>query len=354
MNEIAFTDTLPLLSWLLLALTISFICSLLEAILLSINYSHIETLVNHSARSGRLLKHHKEHIDRSLAAILTLNTVAHTLGAAGVGAEVLNLFGSAWVAAASIIMTLLILIFSEIIPKSLGAGYAKQLAPMAAYAIRYLILLTYPMVVLLERFSRTVSPENGYGAEMTREEVMAAAELGKDHGTLEVREARVIRNLLTLHKIHAEDVMTPSTVVFTVQRDDTVNDVVSEHAPFPFSRIPVQGDSLDDIVGMVLRSHLMEAHTRGDTGLRMEELLLPIHTVSDEISIADLLDEFIQRREHIFLVVDEYGSTEGIITLEDAIETLLGVEIVDESDSVEDMRQLARELWEKRRQERRI
>ena len=354
MNEISLIDMLPLLSWLLLALTVSFICSLLEAVLLSINYSHIETMVNRGTRSGRLFKHHKEHIDRSLAAILTLNTVAHTLGAAGVGAEVFDLFGSAWVAAASIVMTLLILIFSEIIPKSLGAGYAKQLAPTAAYAIRYLILLTYPMVVMLERFSRSVSPENGYGAEMTREEVMAAAELGKDQGTLMAREARVIRNLLTLHKIHTEDVMTPSTVIFTVQRNDTVESVVSKHAPFPFSRIPVQGESLDDIIGMVLRSNVMEAHTRGDTELRMEDLLLPIQSVSDETSVAELLDEFIQRREHVFLVVDEYGSTEGIVTLEDAIETLLGVEIVDESDSVEDMRQLARELWEKRRQERRV
>ena len=211
--------------------------------------------------------------------------------------------------------------------------------------------LTWPAVIVLRRFSRTIAP-NGSHPEMTREEMIAVAELGEDQGTLDRGETRIIRNLLTLDNIHAEDVMTPSTVMLTFQQLQTVAEVVEAHSPLPFSRIPVTDGGLDDVVGFVLRSLLMETYG-GDAGdTLLGELLQPLHSVAPGDSVADLLDEFIERREHAFLVVDEYGTTQGLITLEDAVETLLGVEIVDESDSVEDMRQLARELWEKRQQKR--
>lgn len=350
--ELATVSWSQVVFFLLLALGISFICSLLEAVLLSANWTYIEKLAREGRSSGPLLRRFKEEIDAPLAAILTLNTVAHTVGAAGVGAQFYESGGN-WLAAASIVMTLLILIFSEIIPKTIGATYWRQLATPAAHAIRWMVMLTWPAVVILQKFSRSIST-NGAQPEMTREELIAVAELGEDQGTLDKGETRVIRNLLTLDNIHAEDVMTPSTVILTFQRSQTVAQVVEAHSPLPFSRIPVIDTGLDDVVGFVLRSRLMEAYGGGGGESPLGNLLQPLHAVAPDDSVADLLDKFIARREHAFLVVDEYGTTQGLITLEDAVETLLGVEIVDESDSVEDMRQLARELWEKRQRQREV
>ena len=344
----------PELEWgritifLILALGVSFLCSLLDAIILSVTWSHIEILSKDDIRSGKRLKELKEDIDVPLAAILTLNTISHTIGAAGVGSE-FNKLGNEWFTVASIILTILILVFSEIIPKTLGAIYWKRLAPSSAYMLDFLIWITWPIVVVLNSFSRRISEGNEDQKEMTREEMIAVAEMGENQGALEKQETQVIKNLLTMDKILAEDVMTPSTVMLTFQRKDKVGKIVDEHSPIPFSRIPVREENLDDIIGVVFRSKIMELYGDGNSEVPMEDLISELSTVSPEDSIATLLDEFLKKREHIFLVVDEYGTTQGIITLEDAVETLLGAEIVDESDSVEDMRQLARELWEKRR-----
>ena len=344
----------PELEWgriivfLILALGVSFICSLLEAIILSVTWSHIEILSKDDNRSGKRLKELKEDIDVPLAAILTLNTISHTIGAAGVGSE-FNKLGNEWFTVASIILTILILVFSEIIPKTLGANYWKKLAPSSAYLLDAMIWITWPIVVVLNSFSRRISEGNEDQKEMTREEMIAVAEMGENQGALEKQETQVIKNLLTMDKILAEDVMTPSTVMLTFHRNDEIGKIVDEHSPIPFSRIPVREKNLDDIIGVVYRSQIMELYGEGKTDIPMENLISELSTVSPEDSIATLLDEFLKKREHIFLVVDEYGTTQGIITLEDAVETLLGAEIVDESDSVEDMRQLARELWEKRR-----
>ena len=344
----------PELEWgritifLILALGVSFLCSLLEAIILSVTWSHIEILSKEDRRSGKRLKELKEDIDVPLAAILTLNTISHTIGAAGVGSE-FNKLGNEWFTVASIILTILILVFSEIIPKTLGAIYWKKLAPSSAYLLDAMIWITWPIVVVLNSFSRKISEGNEDQKEMTREEMIAVAEMGENQGALEKQETQVIKNLLTMDKILAEDVMTPSTVMLTFQRNDKVGKIVDEHSPIPFSRIPIREENLDDIIGVVFRSKIMELYGEGNTDIAMENLVSELSTVSPEDSIATLLDEFLKKREHIFLVVDEYGTTQGIITLEDAVETLLGAEIVDESDSVEDMRQLARELWEKRR-----
>ena len=344
----------PELEWgritifLILALGVSFLCSLLEAIILSVTWSHIEILSKEDRRSGKRLKELKEDIDVPLAAILTLNTISHTIGAAGVGSE-FNKLGNEWFTVASIILTILILVFSEIIPKTLGAIYWKRLAPSSAYLLDAMIWITWPIVVVLNSFSRKISEGNEDQKEMTREEMIAVAEMGENQGALEKQETQVIKNLLTMDKILAEDVMTPSTVMLTFQRSDKVGKIVDDHSPIPFSRIPIREENLDDIIGVVFRSKIMELYGEGNTDITMEDLISELSTVSPEDSIATLLDEFLKKREHIFLVVDEYGTTQGIITLEDAVETLLGAEIVDESDSVEDMRQLARELWEKRR-----
>ena len=344
----------PELEWgritifLILALGVSFLCSLLEAIILSVTWSHIEILSKDDKKSGKRLRELKEDIDVPLAAILTLNTISHTIGAAGVGSE-FNKLGNEWFTAASIILTILILVFSEIIPKTLGAIYWKRLAPSSAYLLDAMIWITWPIVLVLNSFSKRISEGNEDQKEMTREEMIAVAEMGENQGALEKQETQVIKNLLTMDKILAEDVMTPSTVMLTFQRSDKVGKIVDDHSPIPFSRIPIREENLDDIIGVVFRSKIMELYGEGNTDIVMENLISELSTVSPEDSIATLLDEFLKKREHIFLVVDEYGTTQGIITLEDAVETLLGAEIVDESDSVEDMRQLARELWEKRR-----
>ena len=328
-----------------LALGVSFLCSLLEAIILSVTWSHIEII---EKSSGARLKRLKNNIDQPLAAILTWNTISHTIGAAGVGSEFHKL-GNEWFTAASIILTILILVFSEIIPKTLGAIYWKKMAPTSAYALEGLVWLTWPIVVVLNNFSKRIAEGNEDQKEMTREEMIAVAEIGETQGALEKQETQVIKNLLTLDKILAEDVMTPSTVMMVIHRSETVGKVVKGNAPIPFSRIPIYDENIDDIIGVVFRSTIMELHSRDEADTKMETLISELSTVSPEDSVATLLEEFLRKREHIFLVVDEYGTTQGIITLEDAMETLLGAEIVDESDSVEDMRQLARELWEKRR-----
>lgn len=339
--------------FLFLALGISFICSLLEAIILSVTWSYIEILKKNKNSSGDLLKKLKDNIDQSLAAILTLNTVSHTIGAAGIGSEFHKL-GNEWFTAASIILTILILVFSEIIPKTLGAIYWKKMAPSAAYLLESLIWITWPIVVVLNYFSKIISDGNEDQKEMTREEMIAVAEIGETQGALEKQETQVIKNLLTLDKILAEDVMTPSTVMMTFHKSDTIEEVIQKNSPIPFSRIPIIDSNLDDIIGVVYRSKILEMSSDGKSEVKMEDLVGELSTVSPEDSVATLLEEFLKRREHVFLVVDEYGTTQGIITLEDAVETLLGAEIVDESDSVEDMRQLARELWEKRRKRKRL
>tara|TARA_B100000586_G_scaffold241890_1_gene195458 strand:- start:1889 stop:3004 length:1116 start_codon:yes stop_codon:yes gene_type:complete len=334
--------------YLFLALGVSFLCSLLEAIILSVTWSHIEILKKEEKGSGEVLKKLKENIEQPLAAILTLNTISHTLGAAGVGSE-FHKIGNDWFTAASIVLTILILIFSEIIPKTLGAIYWKKMAPAASHVLEIMVWTTWPIVLILNYFSRIISEGKEDQKEMTREEMIAVAEIGETQGALEKQETQVIKNLLTLDKILAEDVMTPSTVMMTFHKDDTIEDVIEENSPIPFSRIPIVDNDLDDIIGVVFRSKIMELNNEGKSSVKMEDLISELSTVDPEDSVATLLDEFLKKKEHVFLVVDEYGTTQGIITLEDAVETLLGAEIVDESDSVEDMRQLARELWEKRR-----
>lgn len=342
---------IALLLYFLLAVLISFLCSILEAVLLSVSHAHIELLIGDGLRSGRILKKLKERVDRPLAAILTVNTVANTVGAAGVGAQALALFGSGWVALASGLLTFVILVFSEVIPKTLGTAYWKQLAPFSAYAITGLIFLCYPMVLFLRAISRLIARGGGGQARVTRRELSALAGIGADEGTLMGKEKRVIQNLLRLKYIRAGDVMTPRSVMSALRQDLTVSEAMAEMQQLKFSRIPVYEGNVDRITGLVLRIRIFEAQTEGKGHLTLEQLSQPIHAVPESKSIAGTLDEFIKRREHLFLVVDEYGGTEGIVTLEDAIETLLGVEIVDEFDSVADMRQYALECWEKKKRE---
>ena len=333
-----------LIFYFLLALGVSFLCSLLESIILSISHTHIAVLIKEERNSGSILKTLKENINRPLAAILTINTIANVVGAAGVGAETLRLHGSKWVAIATAILTFSILIFSEIIPKTLGAVYWKRLLGFAAYTIQGLIWITFPLVYLSEWFYSLVG-QNEQEQKVSREEMIAMAEMGEDEGTIEEKEGDIIENLLNLREVKAEEVMTPRNVIFALQKDQTVRDVVDQYSPIAFSRIPIFEKDLDMVIGFVHRYDLVNKQAEDKFDITMSELLDPIHTIKESESVADILDEFVRRRQQIFHVVDEFGTTTGIMTLEDAIETLLGVEIVDEHDSVVDMRKLASEKW---------
>ena len=342
---------LLLFLFLSLALSISFLCSLLESVILSVSQAYIALLIKEGKKSGRLLKEMKKTIDHPLAVILTLNTIANTIGAAGVGAQTYRLWGSKWVAVSSATLTILILVFSEIIPKTIGADHWKKLAPVSAYLLRGLIVVLYPAVIALEAISSFVSPGIGHN-KITREEMMALADIGENEGILLKKEALIIQNLLLLNTIRTENILTPRSVILAFQKDKTIGEVIAEHSQIRFSRIPVYGKTRDDITGVVFTNDLLEAYYTGRENENIESLVKPLFAVPESKSITDLLDEFINRREHMFLVVDEYGGTAGIVTLEDAIETLLGVEIVDEVDSIEDMQKFALEQWKRRRKGR--
>lgn len=334
--------------YLMLALGVSFLCSLLEAGLLSLPRSQIEVMVQQGKRSGKVLRQMKEDLDRPLAAILTLNTVAHTIGAAGVGAQILVIFGNWAVAGGSAIVTLLILVFSEIIPKSLGAAHTKRLAWFTAMATRLLIWITLPVIIPLQWISQRL---NTRGAQLiTRDEVAITAELGRLAGEIRPEESRVIRNLLRLHRVPVEDIMTPRPVMFTLPETMTVEQAVEEHPRLRFSRVPVHTGDADKITGHVTRHNVMAANIEGRGDATLAELAKPLMEVSEQTSVADTLERLVANRQHIARVVDEFGGTAGLVTQEDCIETLLGVEIVDETDSVEDMREAARRLVARRRE----
>ena len=336
--------------YLFLAVFVSFLCSLLEAVILSVTPGFINTEINKKKKYATILKKLKEEIDRPLAAILTLNTIAHTVGAAGVGSEVNKIYGDNLVALASGVLTFVILIFSEIIPKTLGARSWKKFAPLTAYSIRFMIWLLYPIVFLTEIISDLVG--GGEKNNVTREEMIATAEIGVGHGTLKKRESNIIKNLLMLDNIYVHDIMTPRSVVMALPLEITVEEIVEAHKPIRYSRIPVFKGDMDHIEGVVHRYQILEASSNDQDKLTLRKLITGLHSVPEDISVSACLDQLIHRNDHIFLVVDNYGSTTGIVTLEDAIETLLGVEIVDEFDSVTDLRAYALEQWKKRKKQR--
>jgi len=331
-----------LITYFVTALVVSFLCSLLESVLLSISITHVSVLEKNGSHSGKIMAELKENINRPLAAILTINTVANTVGAAGVGAQTMVLYGNEWVAVASGILTLSILIFSEIIPKTIGAVYNKSLSSFTAYTVRSLMVIAYPFVVLSESMAGLIhSGENGGESKASREELLAMAEISEDEGSMDEQEGDIIENLMKLDEIAIEEVMTPRSVVFALNQNRTVGEVVEKHSPIAFSRIPVFDEDLDNVIGLVNRYTLVNEQAEDRFDIKMSELMKPIHTVKERESVSDVLDQFVKRRQQIFMVTDDFGTTTGLISLEDAIETLLGVEIVDEHDNVVDMRKLA-------------
>ncbi len=340
-----------LLLYLALALGVSFLCSLLEAALLSVPQSHLAAMEERGSRAAAVLGAMKRNVDRPLSAILTLNTIAHTVGAAGVGAQAVIVFGNRWVGLTSAILTLLILVLSEIIPKTLGAVYARALTVFTAWTLRWLVIVCYPLVILFEAMNRLIGGRSDK-ERLSRAEVVSLARMGHDEGVLSGHEASVIRNLLALGRIKVHEVMTPRRVVLALQEDATVGQAIGDQPPPRFARLPVYGRDLDDIRGIVHRYRLFEALHQGRLDQRVGDLAGPVHVIPEHASVGDALEQFMQQRSQLFQVVDEFGGTAGIVTLEDALETLLGTEIVDETDEVVDMRELARRMLAGRRAHR--
>ena len=335
--------------YLAIAIGVSFLCSVLEAVLLSVTPSFVEKILSEQARAGGMLSKVKEDLDESLSSILILNTFAHTMGAAGVGSQAIQVFGAKWETLIAVLLTLAILYVSEIIPKTLGATFWRQLAIPAAYIIGWLVKLVYPLVWISTRITKVFS--HNKGEEITREEIIALASLGLRDGTLVSRENEYLANILKLHEICTEEVLTPRTVVHMLDQNLTVTEALDQTKTSQFSRMPIYGDSTDDITGKVIRTDLFEAERAGQGSEPIKKFAKNIIRVSEKLPVQQLLDMFIKNRMHLFLVEDEFGQTSGIVTLEDAIETLLGREILDESDIVEDMQAHAKQKYRQRLRE---
>ena len=318
-------------------------CSMLESVILSVTHSHIGTLIKSNPGAGKALQKLKDDINRPLAAILTINTIANTVGAAGVGAQTLQIFGSETVALVSIALTFCILIFSEIIPKTLGANYWKQLLIPSAFFIRFLMVLTFPFVWLSMALSSRIEPNEDDQKRVSREEIAVMAEMGEDEGSLDEQESDIIENLFQLKNTPVKEILTPRSVIFALEDIQTVGKVMDLDGGINFSRIPVFSQNIDNIIGIVFKDTLLETMADDFFEKTMAEISTPVDSVFENESVESILNRFISKRDHLFIVKDEFGGTTGIVTLEDCIETLLGVEIMDESDKVADMRKLAKD-----------
>lgn len=335
--------------YLALAIGVSFLCSILEAVLLSITPSYVQQTQAKRPRAGKQLAGIKQNLDESLSSILILNTFAHTMGAAGVGSQALQVFGEEWETLIAVLLTLAILYFSEIIPKTLGATFWKQLALPSAFMINFLVKLVFPLVWISTRLTRLFS--SGKGNEITREEIIALASLGHKGGALVQQENEYLSNLLQLREIKTEQIYTPRTVVHMLQENTTVKEALDHPGTRQFSRIPIYSEGVDYVQYKVIKSDLYEAERSGQGDQEIREFAQPIVRVSEKLPVQTLLNSFIRQKEHLFLVEDEFGQTSGVVSLEDAIETLLGREIVDEHDQVVDLQALAKDRYRDRLRE---
>jgi CBS domain containing-hemolysin-like protein len=330
-----------LLLFFLLSVSVSFLCSILEAVLLSVRMSYVAVLERERPGVGQLLRHHKENINKSIASILILNTIANTLGAAAVGAEASILFGNEAVVYVSIVLTFAILFFSEIIPKTIGALYWRQLAPAAAHFIRFFIFITYPIILITLFVTNRIS-KGKKGHALTKDELLQSMLLSEDDGVIDEKESDFIENILKLSTIRVGEILTPRSVVFALNENMTIKEVIeTKEAIFKFSRIPVYMHSIEEVSGIVLTKKIFKQALLDDS-VTLGSIKKNIFSINEKVPVSKALDLFIAKKEHMFLVRDNYDQTEGILTLEDCVETILGVEIVDESDTIADMRELAK------------
>jgi len=333
-----------------LALGVSFLCSIMEAVLLSATPSYVATMEATGGAVGRRFAKLKADVDRPLAAILSLNTIAHTVGAAGAGAQAAAVFGSAWLGVFSGVLTFLILVLSEIIPKTLGALYWRGLAPWVTRILVPVMLLMWPLVKLSQWITRLIARTERPPA-IERAEFSALAELGAREGVLRPGELRIVRNLFRFGELSAEDIMSPRTVLVALPESATIKEALERENVLRFSRLPLYQESLDSVTGFVLKSDILlhAARAAGDVAeVRLVDLRRPILHVPGSLAVPQLFDRLMTHDSHIACVVDHFGGTAGLVTLEDVLETLIGLEIVDEFDEVEDLRELARQEWRER------
>ncbi|MBX3251578.1 MAG: HlyC/CorC family transporter [Myxococcales bacterium] len=345
------------------ALGCSFLCSILEATLLSISPSYVAHLSEERPALGGKLAELKRDVDRPLAAILSLNTIANTAGAAGIGAEATRIFGSHALGVVSAVLTLLILIAAEIVPKTLGAVHWRRIAPFATRALPVLIVSMAPLVWLARYVTQALKGRDSSPSTVSKDELAALARLGEEQGVIHSSESRILTNLFRVNELRTRDIMTPRTVMFALPEASTVGDVVPrgpiaqregvdeppDRGALIFSRIPVFRENKDDILGFVLKNDLLWHAARGDRAHPIADLVRPLTVVPETLPVPHLFDRLVGTRDHIALVVDEYGGVDGIVTMEDVVETLLGLEIVDEADRTVDMREMARRRWRERR-----
>lgn len=348
--------------FLILSIFVSFFCSMWEAVLLSNTPSFVGRMQTEKPSIGHTLKKMKEDIDKPLSAILTANTFAHTVGALGVGVQAGKLFGTQQINFLSISvsyesliaggLTLAILILSEIIPKTLGAVYWQQLTPFTVNSLRVLLIVLAPFVWMSKGFTRMVKTEKGKSV-FSRADFAAMADVGLQSGALDREEKSIIQNLLRLENIKVRDIMTPRSVIMTVDENLRMDEIYQEIKPMVFSRIPIYQDNPDNITGVILKDNLLENLAQDKHSVKASEIKRNILFVNDNFTVAKLMDTLILNREHMAMVEDDFGSVVGLVTMEDLFETLLGLEIVDESDKVEDLQKLALEKWKKRMDQQR-
>ena len=330
---------LLMFAYLIGALALSFLCSVLEAVLLSAPMSFITMKEDEGAKNARRFKEYKSNIDRPIAAILSLNTIAHTIGAAGVGAEAVKVFGEASFGIVSAILTLLILVLSEIIPKTIGASYWRTLAMPATPVIHFLVIITYPLVWLSEYITKIFS-SNRELLSVSREEVSAMVAVASEEGVLGTKESKIIRNTIKLDQVRADDIMTPNLVVVSAPESMTVKEFF-DRGELSFSRIPVYTDNKDYITGYVLKSSVLELLVKDRFDTPLSQITRPVLTFGEDADVFSIWEQLLEKKEHISVIQDRYGCLRGIVTMEDIIESMLGEEIVDEADKAVDLQQVA-------------
>ncbi len=337
-----------LIFYLFLALGVSFLCSVMESVLLSVTPSFAAAYETRNPGAGKKLRQLKTDIDRPLAAILSLNTIAHTVGAAGVGAQAMVVFGKGYVAVTSGLLTFLILVLSEIIPKTIGALYWRQLTLPTVMMARFLIFLLCPLVMMSQFITRGLSPEQKLNA-ISREEITALADLGFREGLFAQKEFLILKNLMQFGSLKVKDVMTPRSVMFILPEEMTVGEVFEQHKDIRVSRIPLQKKGQQPLIRhYMLKNDLLLALARNETDKPLLRLGREILVVPEMVSLLHLFEQLLDRREHIALAVEEYGGIAGLVTMEDVLETLLGFEIIDETDKITNMRTWARKQWYQR------
>ncbi len=338
-----------LIVFLFVSIIFSFLCSIWEAVLLSITPSFTQMKIQDGEELGTTLKEFKDNIDRPLAAILTLNTIAHTVGAIGVGAQATKIWGASIMSTAvvPVVMTLAILLLSEIIPKTIGANYWRELASFTVKCLKFVMWVLAPLVFVSQIITKALKKDKE-ASVFSRADFGAMAELGSQQGVFDEGESNMLRNLLRFNTIFAKNVMTPRTVMVSADQTMSVRDFHDTRPNLRFSRIPIYENTQDHVTGYVLKDQILKQLVDGNGEESLETIRRDILTVKEDFPIPDLFSHFTAKREHIAIVVDEFGGTAGIVTMEDVIETLLGLEIVDEQDNAADMQALARKQWEQR------